>query len=293
MVKIRIKGMKFDQKIIISASRRSDLVAHFPHWLAEVLHQQRVKVISPYRRVQEIDLHPQKVHTLVLWSKDFSCLLKNKFGLLDLAKQYDQLYVHFTITGLGGTLIEKQVIRPEEALSQIEPLLEVVGSPERLSLRFDPIVFWWEKGELKSNLDFFPVLARHAAKYGLHQIRFSFAQWYRKARMRATRVGLNYFDPPEEEKLEVATKLVQIASLFGLELYSCAQSFLTTVPGIKASACIDGVWLQKIHPTQSPVSLAKDKTQRPECNCTESVDIGSYAQSCPHSCLYCYANSRL
>ncbi|MDH4198294.1 MAG: DUF1848 domain-containing protein, partial [Candidatus Aminicenantes bacterium] len=29
-----------------------------------------------------------------------------------------------------------------------------------------------------------------------------------------------------------------------------------------------------------------------DCLCTESVDIGSYAQSCPHSCVYCYANPR-
>lgn len=285
--------MIYEPKVIISASRRSDLVAHFPHWLAEVLHQQRVKVILPHRRAKDISLHPQKVHTLVLWSKDFSCLLNNKFGLLDLVKQYDQLYLHFTITGLGGTLIERQVVRAEEALAQIEPLIEIVGSNHRLSLRFDPIVFWWENKELKSNLDFFPVLARQAAKYGLRQIRFSFAQWYHKAKIRAARIGLNYFDPPEEEKLEVATKLVKTASLFGVELYACAQSFLTVIPGIKASSCIDGTWLQKIHPSQAPVSLAKDKTQRPECNCTESIDIGSYAQSCPHSCVYCYANSRL
>ncbi|MCK4557835.1 MAG: DUF1848 family protein [Candidatus Aminicenantes bacterium] len=33
--------------------------------------------------------------------------------------------------------------------------------------------------------------------------------------------------------------------------------------------------------------------QRAECRCTESIDIGSYTQSCPHSCLYCYANPRV
>jgi len=285
--------MDSELKVVISASRRSDLVAHFPQWLAEALSQEKATLIFPRRNKREISLEPEKVHTLVLWSKDFHHLLTNKYNLLDLCQKYDQLYFHFTITGLGGTLIEKYVIRPEEALAQIKPLLEIAGSPLRLSLRFDPIVYWWEDQTLKSNLDFFPRIARAASASGLRQIRFSFAQWYRKARLRAERLGLNYFDPPAEEKIEAAQKLSQIASAFDLELLACAQAFLTTVPGIKPSACIDGALLQKLHPRQAPVSLAKDKTQRPECHCTESIDIGSYTQSCPNSCLYCYANSRL
>lgn len=244
-------------------------------------------------KIKEVSLKPDKVHTLVLWSKDFSHLLANKYGLLDLCRKYDQLYFHFTITGLGGSLIEKHVVRPEEALNQIKPLLEIAGSPFRLSLRFDPIVYWWEGQTLKSNLDFFPEIARVASACGLRQIRFSFAQWYRKAKIRAARIGLNYFDPPQEEKLKATEKLSRLASAFDLELLACAQAFLTTISGIKPSACIDGAFLQRLHPEHAPVSLIKDKTQREECHCTESIDIGSYTQSCPHSCVYCYANSRL
>ncbi|MGB2907918.1 MAG: DUF1848 family protein, partial [Candidatus Aminicenantaceae bacterium] len=72
-----------------------------------------------------------------------------------------------------------------------------------------------------------------------------------------------------------------------------SQDFATVVPGIKPSACIDGHLLQELHPEEAPVSVRKDKTQRTDCRCTESVDIGSYAQSCPQSCLYCYANPSL
>ncbi|TEU04292.1 MAG: DUF1848 family protein [Candidatus Aminicenantes bacterium] len=36
----------------------------------------------------------------------------------------------------------------------------------------------------------------------------------------------------------------------------------------------------------------KDR-QRAECRCTESVDIGSYTQSCPRSCLYCSTSLRV
>jgi DNA repair photolyase len=62
------------------------------------------------------------------------------------------------------------------------------------------------------------------------------------------------------------------------------------VPGIRPSACINGRLLQELHPNGAPVSVRKDRTQRRECRCTESVDIGSYTQTCPHSCVYCYAN---
>lgn len=280
-------------KKIISASRRTDLVAFFPEWLSSVVKAEKARVSGPSGRVYSVDLRPQSVHTFVFWSKNFKNLIENRNQLLDGLRKYDQLYFHFTITGLGGSFIEKKVPKPEAALEQLEPLVELAGRPERISLRFDPVIFWEEKGKLKTNLPFFEKLAPQARSLGVRNIRFSFAQWYGRAQRRAVKHDFVYVDPPLEKKKKAARVLVEMAVTWGLSLFSCSQDFLSAVPKIKPSSCIDGRLLQQIHPSGEPVSLLKDKTQRKECHCTESVDIGSYTQSCPHSCLYCYANPRL
>lgn len=279
-------------KKVISASRRTDLAAFFPEWLAGVVRKEKAVFRGPSGRLLTVDLSPENVHTFVLWSKNFAPLIENRRGLQDGLRKYDQIYLHFTITGLGGTPVEREVPAPGDALGQLEPLLEIAGSPARVSLRFDPVIYWKEGDEIRSNLRFFEELARRAAESEIRDIRFSFAQWYGKSKRRAERQGFAYVDPAPEEKRKDAVYLAGIAARYGLNLYCCSQDFLADIPGIRPSACIDGRLLQACHPGGLPVSIRKDRTQRRECRCTESVDIGSYTQTCPHSCIYCYANPR-
>lgn len=281
-------------KRVISASRRTDLVAYYPDWLAGCLRKRRATFFHHGRRSEiTLDLNPEEVHTLVLWSKNFQPLLENRHGLKDLLADYAQVYLHFTITGLGGTFIERLAPQPETALEQVPRLLEVAGRPERISIRFDPIVFWRDGGRLKTNLDFFPVLAREISRRGIKTVRFSFTQWYKKSVARARKVGFDFYDPLLEEKKETVKKMVEVAAEYGLELWSCSQAEIAPLPGVKASACIDGALLTRLHPAGEPASTVKDRTQRKDCLCTESIDIGSYTQSCPAACVYCYANPRL
>jgi hypothetical protein len=280
-------------KTVISASRRTDLVAFFPGWLAGVIRAERAAVLGPSHRVSEVDLSPDNVHTFVLWSKNFENLIADREGLRSALRRYSQIYLHFTVTGLGGSPVEREVPPAQSALKQLEPLLALAGRPELISLRFDPVISWREGEEVRTNLRFFEELAPRAAELGIRDIRFSFAQWYGKSRRRAQKAGFLYVDPALEEKRKGALYLSTVARSHGLNLHVCSQDFAAAVPGIRPSACIDGRLLGKCHPQRESASVSKDRTQRRECRCTESVDIGSYTQACPHSCIYCYANPRL
>jgi hypothetical protein len=275
---------------VISASRRTDLVAFFPEWLSSALRAGRVRVLGPSKRILEADLRPEAVHSVVLWSKNFTNLLRNAFGLRDALAVYDQVYLHFTVTGLGATAIEPAAPPFEEALAQLPELVAFAGNPRRLSVRFDPVVFWKDEGRTVTNLDRFRSVAEAAAGVGARDLRLSFAQWYQKAVRRARTRKVDFVDPDEAFKVEAAGRLAEAGRDLGLRLWACSQNFLTRAPGVFASACIDGRLLAELHPRRTPAPVAKDRTQRAECGCTASLDIGSYAQACPHACLYCYAN---
>ncbi len=277
-------------KTVISASRRTDLVACFPDWLAAALRAGRVRVPGPRGGVRDVDLDPGSVHTVVLWSKDFANLVRNASGLRDILETYDQLYFHFTVTGLGGTAVEAGSPPPAEALAQLPALTAIAGRPERVTVRFDPVVFWREGGLVRSNLEFFGTVAEAAAGCGVRDVRMSFAQWYKKARARAASRGFDWVDPPDSEKLALAGRLAGEAAAKGLVLHACTQPLLAGVPGLRPSSCIDSRLLERLHPRGDPASHRKDAGQRAGCLCTESRDIGTYAQACPHGCVYCYAN---
>jgi hypothetical protein len=278
---------------VISASRRTDLVSSFPEWLAAALRARRAVLVGPRGRAVEVVLSPAEVHTVVLWSKDFSNLLRNAHGLRDLLAAYDQVYLYFTITGLGGTAVEPGAPPMGQALAQLPGLAEFAGDPRRVSVRFDPVVFWSDGAEVRSNLSELPGIAAAAARIGVRDIRMSFAQWYGKAKRRAAARRFPFVDPPDEAKRGDAAAIVMIAAAHGVVLHACSQPALAGVPGIVPSACIDGALLESLHPGHEPTSRRKDRSQRPDCLCTESKDIGSYTQACPHGCVYCYANPSL
>ncbi len=277
---------------VVSASRRTDLVRCYPRLLAQWLAQGEVVIKNPYNQQErKVDLRPERVHTLVLWSKDFSPLLANHFHLKDLVQRYQQCYFHFTITGLGQTVWEPGVIASDRAAAQLEPLLALAGDPRRIMWRFDPILFWKQDRRVVSNLAGFNGLAKVVRQKGLSQVMVSLCHWYQKAIRRTQAANLTWIKPKGQDIQRIGRWLRTQAHARELQVLACSHPGLL-VAGLLKGRCINGSLLASLHPQGLAASRAKAAGQRKDCGCTHSIDIGSYDLACPHGCVYCYANAK-
>ena len=259
---------------------------HFSAWLAEAVRKGYVDVPQPYNaQVRRVSLLPEDVHTVVLWSKDFRSLLQDD-GVRQALARYDQVFCHLTITGLGHTPLEPNIAPWQEVAAQLPALVEFAGDPRRVSVRYDPILHWYEGQTIKSNLSVAEPILKAVSAAGITAVRISFATLYGKV---LRRKGWQWYDPTADERLEITQRLVALARSLGITIYACSQNDLQAA-GALPSRCIDGDLLSALHPHKLPAATGKDPGQRPECGCTPSVDIGSYLMRCPNGCRYCYAN---
>ena len=93
-----------------------------------------------------------------------------------------------------------------------------------------------------------------------------------------------------EEKIALASKLVEIAKSYNLRMDTCAENIDISHLDIAHARCIDDKLIEKI--IGCKINAEKDKNQRLECGCVMSVDIGMY-NTCMNGCKYCYATKRL
>jgi hypothetical protein len=101
------------------------------------------------------------------------------------------------------------------------------------------------------------------------------------------RTGVEIIETSREFKIELANELADIAAGHGMQMYSCCGQYLVG-DKIQKAHCIDGAIIERLfYPEGLDYS---EKGTRKECGCTESKDIGTY-DTCPHGCIYCYANA--
>ena len=72
-----------------------------------------------------------------------------------------------------------------------------------------------------------------------------------------------------------------------MEVLSCSENIDLDAEGVKHGCCIDRNLIEKI--VGYKIEVNKDKNQRKECGCVESIDLGAY-NTCLHACKYCHAN---
>jgi hypothetical protein len=227
----------------------------------------------------EVDLRPEAVAALVLWTKNLGPLLPH---LGAIGERYPFL-CHFTITGYPPSL-EPSSPPVETAVAQAREVAARWSSAHVL-WRFDPIILtpetpWpWIESRFRS-------LARELEGVTSHCYT-SLMCAYGKVIKRLAAAGIAWERPAAEHAAEIALGLAEIGGEHGIRVYSCCTPVL--VAGVVQRArCIDPEALQAVG-ARLAAPLRRAPT-RSGCGCYASVDIGAY-DTCPSGCVFCYATN--
>jgi len=184
-------------------------------------------------------------------------------GVIDAAMN---IIVHCTITGMGGTCVEKNVGLPNIEIDAYRAIVKMMGT-ERTVLRIDPIHphgIWLARAK---------GVAAHLVKGG--RMRISFIDLYPHSRQRLADAG--YVLPSQSFHAPLQLRKAVWNELGRPEI--CGE------PGLPSTGCISkedclilGVMPQEIK-----------HTQRLACACLANKhELLSNREQCPHACAYCY-----
>lgn len=264
--------------MIISASRRTDIPAYFSDWFYNRLEKGFVLVRNPMNihQISKINISPEVVDCIVFWTKNPRRFIER----LDRLEKY-QYYFQYTITGYGRQL-EPNVPSLEESITCFQALSKLIGA-HRVVWRYDPIVITNESS-LKYHISQFNSIAEKLSGYTSKCV-ISFVDYYKKTMKNL--VNIKYEEITVDEVIELSAQLSRLGRKYNITLASCSEEIDLEKYGIVHGKCIDDKLIEEI--TGCALDIDKDKSQRKECGCIASIDIGAY-NTCPHGCLYCYAN---
>lgn len=265
--------------MIISASRRTDIPAFYSDWLFNRLKEGFVYVRNPMNihQVSEINLSPDVVDCIVFWTKNPKPMLDR----LDELSDY-HYYFQFTLNPYATDVEPDVPNKGKEVIKTFIELSEKIGA-DRIIWRYDPILLS-EKYSIEYHAKYFERLANDLN--GLFsKCVVSFIDIYKKNAKRCTENGLSELD--NSQMYAVAEQIANISKKYNFPVASCAENINLDGLGIEHNSCIDKELIE--HLIGSKIIVQKDKNQREECGCVESIDIGSY-NTCIHGCSYCYAN---
>ncbi len=282
-------------KIVISASRRTDIPAFYMEWFMDCINQGSFDVVNPYNhKTRHVPATPDNVHTIVFWSKNFKTFIEGRYGE-QLAKKGYHLFFNFTINS-ESSILERRVPPLTDRLFQLAYICEHFDV-RAVHWRFDPICFYkTNDGKIHNNLDDFLRIADKALELGVQRCITSFMDLYPKIKRRtAVRSEAAFVDVAMDEKIEILKQMQRMLDVRNIELETCCEKEvldgLSDDFPVKPSACIPNDLIMDIY--GGAVSARKDTGQRIKagCGCKESIDIGSYdLHPCYHNCLFCYAN---
>lgn len=264
--------------MILSVSRRTDIPAFYSDWFFNRIKAGYVDVRNPMNihRVSRVKITPDVVDCIVFWTKNPKAMLER----LDELEGYNY-YFQFTINPYDKH-IEEEVPLKSNIFDTFKALSDKIGG-NRVVWRYDPILLN-DKMDVSYHVKYFEEIAKRLSGYSSRCV-ISFVDLYKK--VQANIDGMNIREPNVEEINELVKNIVPTAESYGFTVQSCAESIDLDKYGIEHGSCIDPKLISAI--IDYPLKVKKDKNQRKECGCVESIDVGEY-NTCCHHCVYCYAN---
>ena len=287
-IKLKLKdGQIVDAQtpLIISASRATDIPAFYSRWFFDRLREGYVRWHNPYSG-KDSYVSFDKTRFIVFWSKNPAPIIP----FLPLLKQRNiNCYFQFTLNDYDAEGLEPNVPPLTRRIETFKKIVDILGIGS-VVWRFDPLLLT-DRIYTDDLLLKIENMANQLTGY-VEKLVFSFADiaTYKKVGRNLSAAGINYREWTETEMLDFALRLSALN--LGLELATCAEKIDLSQFGINHNRCIDPDLICRLAPDlQNEISLLKtDKGQRTLCGCISSKDIGAY-NTCPHGCLYCYANT--
>ncbi len=231
---------------------------------------------------RRVDLRPEAVLAVVLWTRDPRPLLPHLDELQDRGYR-----CVFQVTLNAYPPLFEPGAPPMEAVR--DALAQIAGrsGPDAVVWRYDPVILTpltppdhhrARAGEIA------------AALAGLTDTCVtSFVDLYRKTLRNLEpaleSAGTGLLPPDPERDAGLVEDLAGVVAEHGIGLQLCCEpDLLGGAAG--AARCVDDARVSRV--LGEPVSLAARPT-RAGCGCRASVDIGAY-DTCARGCVYCYAN---
>lgn len=287
--------------VIVSASRSTDIPAFYGDWLLWRIRQGYVRWRNPFNG-KDTFVSFEKARVFVFWSKNPGPFLQN----LKLIERLGYGYlIHMTLNDYEQEGLEKQVPPLQDRIECFKQMSLQAGKYRTL-WRFDPVIL---TDQLTPSiiLDRIKRIGDQIVPY-TSRLTISLITYYQKVK-RALSPLYSCLDPSPEAVCELMNGLGTLSKEWGIPIVTCADLTDYSSYGVNQGACIDGTLLYKtfshdpllidfLSPMANQVcidgfgstNVLKDPGQRSACLCTVSKDIGCY-DTCPHHCLYCYANS--
>ena len=265
--------------MIISASRKTDIPAFYSEGFIRRIKEGFVYSRNPLNahQISKIPLNPEVVDCIVFWTKNPIPMIPR----LDELKDY-KYYFQFTLTGYGKDMEANLPDKKKKLIPAFIELSEKIG-PEKVIWRYDPIAIN-ERYTADYHLTAFSEIAA-ALKGHTEKCVISFVDFYQK--IQKNMKDMNIREESVESMTDLARKMHDITVENNMVLATCAEKIDLAAIGIEHNACIDQGVIERI--CGGKIKVKKDPSQRAECQCVESREIGSY-NTCGHGCRYCYAN---